>query len=646
MKMHFESLTLFCRQSEEHVRFGTSVSFFHGEMSSGKSTIVELLDYCLGGGLVRTPAVGSELISTQLEGTIGDTKILIERSVDVSTSVEVSWESNGEFGRETFPIQAGQVPVYNEEVYNFSDYIMKCIGLPMLRVRRRKHDPESDMWRVSFRDFYAFCYLNQKHLDSSLFMLEQPVRAEKSKDVLRFVLGFHSDRLNELQSEASRLRQQQRVMRETVAQISDFLEKYNFHSTEGIADEMKQLSNEAERLEQAIEEQGKNGQPLTTVAEEDYEQLEVITQSLFSKTQAIGEIESRIDEQESLIAEFISMKLKAARLVLSSELLSRAAFEACPSCGTPLADREFSDRCGLCKSVLSEAPRRLSFETPVVERDLTERIEDLKRSVARLKRSHERHERAAGELRGVRLEIQERLDAERRRGESEYMKRARRLEAGLGGVRERMRLLNRIKEMPTEISDRRRQAEELNAQIAEVNRLIEEEEARFERGRENVRALEENFHGILQAIHFPEITDSDQVAINLRRWMPYVYPEGREDRAWTFDDAGSGGKMVLFKISFALALHLTAAQRGLPLPRFLIIDSTMKNITPDVNPEVFVAFYKEVYRLADTDLREWQLILIDQTFCAPPESTHGFASRELTTSIEGYPPLISYYRGH
>ena len=200
--------------------------------------------------------------------------------------------------------------------------------------------------------------------------------------------------------------------------------------------------------------------------------------------------------------------------------------------------------------------------------------------------------------------------------------------------------------MPIEISNRRRQADELSVQIAEINRQIEDEEARFERGRENVRTLEANFHGILQAIHFPEITDNDLITINLRRWMPDVYPEGREERAWTFDDAGSGGKMVLFKISFALALHLTAAQRGLPLPKFLIIDSTMKNITPDVNPKVFENFYREVYRLAETDLREWQLILIDQTFCAPPESTQGFVSRKLTTSDKNHPPLISYYRGH
>jgi Mg2+ and Co2+ transporter CorA len=646
MRVQIETLRLFCRQSEEIVEFGRSLSFFFGEMSSGKSSIVELVDYCLGGGLVRTPAITSELVSAQLKGMIGETEVLIERSLDTKTSLEVSWQSSSEFGRETFPIQAGQVPIYGEDVFNFSDFAMKLMGLPILKVRKRKRDPDSNLWRLGLRDFFEFCYLDQRHLDSSLFLMEQPIRAEKSKDVLRFVLGFHSERLNELQNNLSELRQDQRVMRETADQINVFLTKFGFNSQEEIADEINQLSDEVESLEKQIEDQNAEVQPQTTVAEEDLARIESITWELNSKTQSVGEIRARIDEQESLIAEFISMKFKAARTTLASELLGRAAFEACPSCGTPIRETENADPCSLCKSPLSDAPGRLEFETPIIERDLSERIDDLKRSVARLKRSLERQSRAVEELRDARGEIQTRLDSERRQVESEYMKRARRLEGKLGGVRERIRLLNQVKKMPAEVASKRKQADELNIRAAEIQRQIQEEEDRFETGRDNIRALEANFHGILQAIHFPEISEGDLIRMNLRSWMPYVYPGGREDRAWTFYDAGSGGKMVLFKISFALALHLTAAQRGLPLPSILIIDSTMKNITPDVNPEVFKNFYRELYRLLETELEQWQMVLIDQTFAPPPDTIEGFISRKLTTSDENYPPLISYYRGH
>ena len=96
------------------------------------------------------------------------------------------------------------MPIIGDEIYNYSDFLLRSLGMPILKVRKRKGDPEFALQRLSFRDFYKFCYLDQPDLDSSFFLLEQPIRQEKSKDVLRYVLGFHSDRLNELQAELSK----------------------------------------------------------------------------------------------------------------------------------------------------------------------------------------------------------------------------------------------------------------------------------------------------------------------------------------------------------------------------------------------------------------------------------------------------------
>lgn len=57
MKIHFHRLLLNCRQSIEEIELSAQVSFFHGKISAGKSSIVRLIDFCLGGGLERTPAL-------------------------------------------------------------------------------------------------------------------------------------------------------------------------------------------------------------------------------------------------------------------------------------------------------------------------------------------------------------------------------------------------------------------------------------------------------------------------------------------------------------------------------------------------------------------------------------------------------------
>ena len=398
-------------------------------MSTGKSTIAELIDYCLGGSLQKTPAIQSELVGVQLQAVVDDTALLIERNPKTATSVEVSWERDGEAGRENLPLAAGEMPIVGEEIYNYSDFLLRTLGMPVLKVRKRKGDPESALQRLSFRDFYKFCYLDQPDLDSSFFLLDQPIRQEKSKDVLRYVLGFHSDRLNELQAKLSEIRQEQRTMREAAKQINEFLHRYDFASTAMIEAEIDKLSDEEEKLDHEIENQGSDNLPASTVAEEDQVLISRFSDAIASKTAAIADNEQRLREQKSLIAEFLAMKFKIARSSTASELLKGAAFHACPACGTDVIRKSDGAHCVLCKSDLEEAPGGFEGDSAVMERDLSDRIDDLKRSVQRLKRSHDRLSEELGALRSRRADAQRRVDAARRQIESEYMKRARRLES-------------------------------------------------------------------------------------------------------------------------------------------------------------------------------------------------------------------------
>lgn len=646
MKFVLDTLVLLCKQSEERVHFSPRLSFFHGEMSTGKSTIAELIDYCLGGSLQRTPAIQSELIGVQLRANLGDLELLIERNPGVISLVEVTWEGHGDLGRENLPLLAGEQPIIGQDIYNYSDFLLRHLGSPLLKVRKRKGDPESALQRLSFRDFYKFCYLDQPDLDSSFFLLEQPIRMEKSKDVLRYILGFHSDQLNELQNELAEVRQSQRTMREAAKQIDAFLQRYEFNSKDQIELEIDRLNVEEERLDVEIEGQGKAELPPSTVLEEDQLSIRRLTEAIAAKTEAVSDIAVRLREQESLIAEFIAMKFKIVRSSTASELLRGAEFRACPACGTHLAGRSDVAHCVLCKSDLDKAPGGFEADSAVMERDLSDRIDDLKRSVQRLKRSQERQTAALEELTKRRSDVQARVDFERRQIESEYIKRARKLEARRGAIKERRGLLMRIKGMPGEVEAKLKEADQLSTKISELERDILREQSRFEDGRRNVRALETNFHYLLRAIHFPEIKEDDRVHLNQRTWFPYIHPKGNEALAWTFSDAGSGGKMVLFKICFALALHLTASQRDLPVPRLLIIDSPMKNITPDINPEIFVNFYRELYRLLQNELKTWQCVVVDQTYFEPPDDFEDHIERLLEKNDPRHPPLISYYHGH
>ncbi|MBS1526663.1 MAG: AAA family ATPase, partial [Bacteroidetes bacterium] len=61
--MHFRTLSLQCKESKEVIDLTKQVSFFHGKIGSGKSSIARLINFALGGNLEKTSAIQSEAIS-------------------------------------------------------------------------------------------------------------------------------------------------------------------------------------------------------------------------------------------------------------------------------------------------------------------------------------------------------------------------------------------------------------------------------------------------------------------------------------------------------------------------------------------------------------------------------------------------------
>jgi hypothetical protein len=143
----------------------------------------------------------------------------------------------------------------------------------------------------------------------------------------------------------------------------------------------------------------------------------------------------------------------------------------------------------------------------------------------------------------------------------------------------------------------------------------------------------------------PGVGPEDVIRIDIKTWIPFVLPSGDEALRWTFDNAGSGGKKTLFKVCYALAVHAVAAHHNLPLPRFLIIDTPMKNIGEDVNEDLFRSFYSYLYALAAGPLRSVQFVVVDKEYYPPKFPGIVINERFMTPDDPQHPPLISYYRG-
>jgi hypothetical protein len=640
MRIHLKELAVVTRRATELVQLADRATFIYGPVGKGKSTTARLIDYCFGGSLERTPAIQKEFVSAILSVTLGQFDVRLERSATDASSVRVTWSrADGEDGSVNAPLDAGSAPLV-ATAYNLSDLIFWLCGVTPMKVRKSKINADADLVRLSFRDVFWYCYLEQLHLDSSFFRMEDTFKRLKSRDVMRFVTGFHSERLAELDALLVQTMDEQRGKREAVQQIRDFMVRFGLGSDVEIAESLAATHQTLEvatahrrALDQRKSEDTHPVEPLRA-------RLRGLSGEIDTIVFALADLREQLSQQQSLRAELITAKIKASRVVEAVRLLEGAAFVQCPQCGSDLSGRIVeATQCHLCGEP-SQQPDGQPGSLEPLRIDLNERIDELEVSIDRKTQEVSALERHLAATRARKAEGDQELARRLAEYDSAFVASARDAERTIAQMEERVLSLERLKELPKAIASLEIEAGALQGTIDSLRAAIAEERGRLSGGERHALMIARRFHQMMLAVGFPGVYADDTVILNTRTWLPVVK---HGDQEWGFYDAGSGGKKTLFNVCFALAVHQVATEEDLPLPAILIIDSPTKNISEDMDPAIVTALYREIYRMA---MRPGgvQFLLIDSDLVPPTEEFEGLSYRQMAGTPQA-PCLIPYYDG-
>jgi rubrerythrin len=644
MNIRLTHLVIRTRQTTEEIHFSETVTFLYGPVGTGKSTVARLVDYCFGGDLERTPAIQQEFVSVILGAKLGEYECTFERGAEDTQAVRVTW-TNGEddFGSVEAPLSAGEAPLLDAEVYSLSDLMFYLCDVEPIKVLKRSRDPDSPLVRLSFRDLWWYCYLDQTHLDSSFFRLEDPFRGRKSQDAMRYFTGLHSERLSQLQADLYRTVTEQHAARESVAQIRRFMARFDLGSELELTAKIATTEREmraAEERKQTLETDR-----VTTIHPTDKlrSRLRELSRTVSDLREAISGSQSTLAEQEALRAELITAKVKAGRAEQAGRILDGIDYSCCPQCGSDVSGRPPAvEQCRLCGTPSTAINARPSVDAESVRRELNDRIDQIADSMSRRRQALERSERELQRAESTKRKLDRQLQEELRRYDSAFVEGIRVVDREIATLEERLRSLVQLQEMPRAISELEEQAGASQGRIDRLRSTLEEERGRLRSADGNARAIAERFKTIMLEVGFPGVSDEDDVVLDPRNWEPIVVHSRQE---WGFWDTGSGGKKTLFNVCYALAVHEVARERGMPVPNILIIDSPTKNISDEENPELVQSLYREIYRFAaDGNGAGTQFLLIDSDLVEPEVELTGFSQRRMAAEPDA-PSLISYYLG-
>jgi len=657
MKFFVQELHIAFKKSKETIRFA-DFTYFYGPMGSGKSTIARLVDFCLGGSLGEkemTPALQSEFVSASLSAIIEDSKLDLRRDRG-SNLIRANWRHENEIMEVMIPARSADGEVISGSgIEVLSDLVYVLGGRKPPKVRKSKIKEDSDLARLSLRDLLWYCYLDQDSVDSSFFNLDGEAEFSKrlkSRDVLRFLVGFHQEEVSELEVKLE-LQRSERLRCEAGAQaIKEALSEAEIATENELAEIRNGLIQKLGELDKRIDF---IRQELNSTKPHAMEGLQAEARRLASESSAIEqssrELKEVLAQDRSHRNELLSLSTRFRRSQSAREVLGGVNFVDCPQCGRELPGRP-SNNCPVCGQKHLDVTSG-NFDEASAERDLDNRVAELDDLIKRHDSALRRNDRILRELQSRRTSVDSELNRVARDYDSAYLSTALETEKQRAAIRQQVSDLERIEVLVQRIVKLNEHVDRLTLEERKTRMELKDAREKAEKDTENLGRLKSLFLDCLLRSKLSGFYSDDRVEMKSPHFLPEITSAGQGDLAVTsFGNLGSGGKKTLFKCCFAVAVHRLASEIGALLPSLLIIDSPMKNTSERQNRDQFEAFMKMLYELSLAELKDTQFIVVDKELCPPPgEYSRSFFSREMRPNEREsdpkenlYPPLIPYYR--
>ncbi len=649
MKFNIVSLELALRKADETLRF-SKITYFWGQMGAGKSSVARLIDYCLGGNIQLSPALQAEFSTATLTVELERSALSIERQRD-SANVFASWQEGDERFSVVIParVAAGEV-LPDTGVETLSDLIFWLSDVNPPRVRKSKIKEDSKAVRLTIRDLLWYCYLDQDHIDSSFFYLEESAEFYmrlKSRDVIRYVIGYHDEKVADLEAELDQLRANRTARVASIDSLRGALTEVGIGSEEQIAEREEALRTAISGLKAVIEtlRNAKRETQTTHAADELTAEARKFGSDIAKLDADAEELHTMRERHVRHRNEIEMLSLKFRRSAQAREILGDVRFAACPRCSQLLPHRD-GQCCEVCgqEDVIDLAD---PGEVAALEVDIASRRTELSEAIAAIDSNFV----SIRSRRARTLQAKDKVEADLNRAmadqDSAFLSMALLKERELAGLEAELSSISWLLRLPQMLQQQREALAQIVAIEHAKREALKEARTHAEADRSSLDRFAAYFLDCLVLSGVPGLNRDDRVELNPPTFYPAIFSADPTDQtASTFTSLSSGGKKTLFKCCFAIALHRIAAQLKAPLPELLIIDSPMKNISERENKAQFEGFYRMLYKLSAGELAGTQFVLVDKEFLAPSQELGvEVLSRHMQPDSEEHQPLIRYYRG-
>lgn len=537
--------------------FPDGVTVIVGGIGGGKTSLLNLIKYGLGGTAPLTKEITDAASSVTLDIVAGEQRLQLTRGFGQNT---VLVDEGNEYQRRHALKRPSKDPL-------LSDRLLLALGIPVVRVRQaRKGKKSTKLTSISFQDVLAYCYLDQEQVDRSTVFDRDPFLDVKRASTFELLHRIIDAGVADLEVQRMLLQEDRATRTTRVDAVEAFVRD------KGLPADSTEISA---RLEQIVSEEASLSEEFD-VARGEAERAIVVASE---QQEAAGRVEQQLGfaraELDQIAAEFGGVHRAANQLErdlvamregeAARSTLEPLPYVVCPRCEQPLGNREHASvQCVVClqpdppardseEAVLQQVVSQLD-ETRVLEAQLSAARDAAISDVARL----------GDALRRLREEIR-RLAAT---AAAPHLARATRLQERLGALRGEHTALADARPVTLAVDAERDELLAIAPTLVELENLELQRRETLAQSRERVEELSQEFDVILRRFTLPWLQTAE---VDRETYLPRV-------NSRSLRELSSGGMKATTNVAYYLAILVIAQRdRDVLTPSFLMLDSIRKD---------------------------------------------------------------------
>jgi hypothetical protein len=538
-----------------------------GAFSTGKTTILEFVDYCLGASRhPQHPEITPKVRAVTLEVDLSGRPHLIERAVGTpSTFASVRagrMDTDDGTPAERRPLRPAHHPG------SLSSLLLAHCKLQGVQLRGAA-SPLAGTDPLSFRSLMWLCFLPNDRLDNRNLLLEDtPLKNLKLRQVFDVVFDVHDDRSVELGRAIRALEVELDAARTAHDVAEQIVVEQHLGSRTQLEDAQQRAKANLADVERSLADVDAQARASTSFAADLREQHRAAALATRQAAARQRDCETQLQRMEPLRAQYAQDVTELTMLAEAHRFFDPLHVTTCPAClsALPRPATIADGHCTLCQSevVLSEDPVDVTGELRAARArlgELTGYIAELERMLPALRAqtelAHASEVRAAAEIdaacgHAVTPYLAQRDSLARRREDATTT--LQRTAIGL-------RLLDTLQRRANDLTHLESSMTTLRSELADATRTRTTQQ----RGAV-VHRVSDRYRDILAAWRYPKLTGA-YLADDL---TPFV-------REHPYTMASSGGQ-TLISLAWQLAVFEIAWETGSSHPGFLLLDSPQKNL--------------------------------------------------------------------